>query len=79
MMAPKGPFKLCTVNKVPERAKVIVGQFIEAIKESYTIIHVENAQSTAALSLQASYRHVPYADVFQAHYEADSHFMGRVR
>ncbi|KAN0119966.1 hypothetical protein V8E51_002174 [Hyaloscypha variabilis] len=42
-MAPKGPYKLCTVNTVPERAKLVVGRFIESVKESYIIIYVENA------------------------------------
>ena len=50
-MAPKGPYKLCTVNKVPERAKLIVGRFIESVKDSYIIDHAENAASMFALSL----------------------------
>ena len=52
-MAPKGPYKLCTVNTVPDRAKLVVGRFIECVKESYTIVHVENAASTSFLVLQA--------------------------
>lgn len=45
-MAPKGPYRLCTVNTVPERAKRVVGRVIEAVKDEYKIIHVENAAST---------------------------------
>ncbi|CZS96590.1 uncharacterized protein RCO7_04815 [Rhynchosporium graminicola] len=45
-MVPKGPFKLCTVNTVPERAKRLVGRVVEEVKEEYTILHVENAEST---------------------------------
>lgn len=41
-MAPKGPYKLCTVNKVPERAKLLVGRLVEEVKEEYIITHVEN-------------------------------------
>lgn len=44
-MAPKGPYKLCTVNKVPERAKLVVGRFIESVKDTYIIVHAENAAS----------------------------------
>ncbi|PMD65445.1 uncharacterized protein K444DRAFT_640349 [Hyaloscypha bicolor E] len=43
-MAPKGPYKLCTVNTVPERAKRVVGRLIEDVKDTYTITHVENAE-----------------------------------
>ena len=44
-MAPKGPYKLCTVNKVPARAKVLIGRVVEDVKESYTIEYVANAES----------------------------------
>lgn len=44
-MAPKGPYKLCTVNKVPTRAKVLIGRLVEAQKEDYTIDYVSNAES----------------------------------
>lgn len=43
-MAPKGPYRLCTVNTVPDRAKRLVGRLVEDVKETYTIDHVENAQ-----------------------------------
>jgi hypothetical protein len=44
-MAPKGPYKLCTVNKVPERAKRVIGRVVEDVKEEYTIVYVENVES----------------------------------
>lgn len=44
-MAPKGPYKLCTVNTAPERAKRLVGRVVEDVKEDYTILYVENAES----------------------------------
>jgi hypothetical protein len=47
-MAPKGPYKLCTVNTAPERAKLVVGRFIENVKEIYTINHVENVESMSS-------------------------------
>jgi hypothetical protein len=43
-MAPKGPFKLCTVNTAPERAKRLVGRVVEDVKEAYTIDYVQNAE-----------------------------------
>ncbi|KAH8816046.1 hypothetical protein F5884DRAFT_206334 [Xylogone sp. PMI_703] len=43
-MAPKGPFRLVTVNTVPERAKLIVGRVAEAVKEEWIIDHIENAE-----------------------------------
>jgi hypothetical protein len=49
-MPPKGPYKLCTVNTAPERAKRVVGRFIEDAKESYTISHLENVESTSLTS-----------------------------
>ncbi|CAG8978050.1 hypothetical protein HYALB_00000721 [Hymenoscyphus albidus] len=43
-MSPKEPYKLCTVNKVPTRAKVLIGRLVESQKESYTIDYVSNAE-----------------------------------
>ncbi|CAL3962618.1 hypothetical protein PZA11_000275 [Diplocarpon coronariae] len=43
-MSPKSPYKLCTVNTAPERAKRLVGRVVEDVKETYTILHVENAE-----------------------------------
>ncbi|KAK9357175.1 hypothetical protein V1504DRAFT_108045 [Lipomyces starkeyi] len=44
-MAPKGPYKLCTVNTAPERAKRLAGRVVEDVKEEYTILYVENAET----------------------------------
>ncbi|TGO54388.1 hypothetical protein BCON_0108g00280 [Botryotinia convoluta] len=43
-MAPKGPYKLVTVNKVPARAKILIGRVVEDVKENYTIEYVKNAE-----------------------------------
>jgi hypothetical protein len=43
--APAGPYKLVTVNTAPERAKIIVGRVVEAVKERYRIDYVANAES----------------------------------
>ncbi|KAL1984504.1 hypothetical protein VTN96DRAFT_9103 [Rasamsonia emersonii] len=41
---PKGPFRLVTVNTAPERARRLIGRMIEALKDRYTIIHVDNCE-----------------------------------
>ncbi|KAF2101522.1 hypothetical protein NA57DRAFT_35747 [Rhizodiscina lignyota] len=41
---PLGPFKLVSVNTVPERAKRLIGRMVEDVKEKYIIIHVANAE-----------------------------------
>lgn len=46
-MAPKGPYKLCTVNKVPARAKILIGRVVEDVKEEYTIHYVANAERSS--------------------------------
>jgi hypothetical protein len=43
--SPKGPFRLVTVNTAPERAKKVIGRLTEALKDRYTIIYVDNAES----------------------------------
>ncbi|KAG9242798.1 hypothetical protein BJ878DRAFT_513729 [Calycina marina] len=43
-MTPKGPYKLCTVNKVPARAKILIGRLVENVKEKYTIHYVANVE-----------------------------------
>jgi hypothetical protein len=45
-MAPKGPYILCTVNKVPTRAKVLIGRLVEDMKEEYTIVYRANCERT---------------------------------
>ncbi|KAF6814665.1 hypothetical protein CSOJ01_03888 [Colletotrichum sojae] len=47
-MAPKGPYRLVTVNTAPERAKRLVGRMIEALKDQYTIEHVGNCETECA-------------------------------
>lgn len=42
---PKGPFKLVTVNNVPERAKRLIGRVVDELKDQYTIEHVANCAS----------------------------------
>jgi len=42
----KGPFRLVTVNTAPERAQRLIGRLVEALKEDYEIVHVDNCQST---------------------------------
>ncbi|KAK7529147.1 uncharacterized protein J3D65DRAFT_643147 [Phyllosticta citribraziliensis] len=42
-MAPLGPYKLVTVNSVPERAKRLVGRVCEDVKDRYLIEHAGNA------------------------------------
>jgi hypothetical protein len=49
-MSPKGPYRLCTVNTAPERAKRLVGRFVEEVKAGYTIIYLENVESAFPLS-----------------------------
>jgi hypothetical protein len=41
---PSGPYRLVTVNTAPERAKVIIGRVVEAVRERYTIDYVANAE-----------------------------------
>lgn len=41
----KGPFRLVTVNTAPERAYRLIGRLIEAIKDDYDIVHVDNCSS----------------------------------
>ena len=44
-MAPKGPYKLVTVNAAPERAFRLIGRVVEELKDQYTIQHVANCES----------------------------------
>lgn len=45
MAAPKGPFKLVTVNTAPERAKRLIGRLIDTLKDDYDIKYVDNCES----------------------------------
>jgi hypothetical protein len=39
-------YRLVTVNTAPERAKIIIGRVVEAVKDVYAIDYVANAEST---------------------------------
>ncbi|KAE8341223.1 hypothetical protein BDV24DRAFT_132568 [Aspergillus arachidicola] len=45
MSAPKGPFRLVTVNTAPERAKRLIGRMVEELKDRYTIIYEANCET----------------------------------
>lgn len=45
----RGPWRLVTVNTAPERAKRLIGQMIERVKDSYTIIHSANVEGTLVM------------------------------
>ncbi|OGM45727.1 hypothetical protein ABOM_005397 [Aspergillus bombycis] len=45
MSAPKGPFRLVTVNTAPDRARRLIGRVVEALKDRYTIIHEANCET----------------------------------
>ncbi|PKY05886.1 hypothetical protein P168DRAFT_303588 [Aspergillus campestris IBT 28561] len=45
MTEPKGPYHLVTVNTAPERAKRLIGRVADALKDRYTIIHVDNCEN----------------------------------
>lgn len=53
---PKGPYKLVTVNNAPERAKRLIGRLVEALKDRYTIIHIDNCESESLLTFETLYR-----------------------
>lgn len=39
-------YRLVTVNTAPERAKIIIGRVVEAVKDVYVIDYVANAEGT---------------------------------
>lgn len=45
MAEKKGPFRLVTVNTAPDRAKRLIGRLVDALKDDYEIVHVDNCQS----------------------------------
>lgn len=47
--APKGPYRLVTVNTAPERAKRLIGRVAEDLKDRYEIQHIANCESMATL------------------------------
>ena len=52
--APRGPYKLVTVNTAPERAKRLVGRVAEDLKDRYEIQHIHNCESKSTSSAQFS-------------------------
>ncbi|KAI5360482.1 hypothetical protein Slin15195_G084040 [Septoria linicola] len=42
--APKGPYRLVTVNTAPERAKRLIGRVAEDLKDRYEIQHIANCE-----------------------------------
>jgi len=46
-------YRLVTVNTAPERAKRLVGRTIEALKDRYSIEHVDNCESKPALNTRS--------------------------
>jgi hypothetical protein len=54
-MAPKGPYKLCTVNTAPERAKRLIGRVVVDVKEEYLIDYLENVESSFPSVLISGY------------------------
>ncbi|KAL4872739.1 hypothetical protein BDV12DRAFT_161439 [Aspergillus spectabilis] len=58
MSSPKGPYTLVTVNTAPERAKRLIGRLIEALKDRYTIIHVDNCENIEQVALKVT-EHLP--------------------
>lgn len=41
-------YRLVTVNTAPERARRLVGRTIEALRDRYSIEHVDNCESEPA-------------------------------
>ena len=70
MAAPKGPYKLITVNTAPERAKRLIGRVVENIKDRYIIEHIQNCESecqcTWHLAMVCAQNYVGIEDVKQA-------------
>ncbi|CAI7667040.1 hypothetical protein N7533_006934 [Penicillium manginii] len=58
MSTPKGPFHLVTVNTAPERAKRLIGRVAEALKDQYTIIHVDNCEKIDEVETKVK-QHMP--------------------
>jgi hypothetical protein len=50
MAQPKGPFRLVTVNTAPQRAKLLVGCVVDAVKADYTIDYIANCECKRGLS-----------------------------
>lgn len=44
-MSARQVVNLVSVNTAPERAKKVIGQVIEAVKDKYSLVHAGNAES----------------------------------
>lgn len=62
--APAGSYKLVTVNTTPERAKVIIGRVVEAVKERYTIDYAANAESIFAHLIDSTLALLGFVEIF---------------
>ncbi|KPI39520.1 uncharacterized protein AB675_5082 [Cyphellophora attinorum] len=45
MTQPRSHFRLVTVNTAPQRAKLLIGRVVEALKDDYIIDHIGNCES----------------------------------
>lgn len=52
-MAPKGLYKLCTVNTALDRAKRLMGRVVEDMKNIYAMDYVENCERMFFVSLSS--------------------------
>lgn len=48
-------YKLVTVNKVPARAKILIGRVVEDVKDVYTIDYVANAERESLFDFSFSW------------------------
>ena len=45
MASQRAPLNLVSVNTSPDRAKNVINQVIDRVKDKYTIVHVGNSES----------------------------------
>ncbi len=64
--SPSRVYKLVSVNKVPERAMLLVGNLVEDVKNKYTIVHCANADSELSSSRWRSKRVLQSCYTFKA-------------
>lgn len=51
----KHTYRLVTVNKVPERARQLISQVVEALRDEFDIVHVANCESLSLFSIKSSF------------------------
>lgn len=71
-MVPKGPYRLCTVNTAPDRAKKLVGRMVQDVREDYTIDYVENAERESLLYWFSVKRRLGWRGCADQEWHADS-------